>query len=92
MALRSSILFVLSALIIGVTMIWLWPSLTSDTTASVPGQYPITASRPQWPVSERVAYYRPGAAMGSDMVTFPGGSDAKGRCATSNTCAEFALY
>jgi hypothetical protein len=80
-------LFVSVILLVGILIVFLSGD-NYNNSQSTPGQYPINARRPQWPVTERVAYYRPGAAMGSDMVTFPGGADAKGRCATSNTCAE----
>jgi hypothetical protein len=85
---KASTVTTIAVLILGAILITHMYITNSSSSYSPPGQYPINATRPQWPVTERVAYYRPGAAMGSDMVSFPGGSDAKGRCATSNTCAE----
>jgi hypothetical protein len=86
---RSATLLIVGILLVGVVFFYVLPALpTIDGAPTAPGQYPINASRWSWPVTERVAYYRPGASMGSDMVSFPGGNDAKGRCATSPTCVE----
>lgn len=54
--------------------------------ASPPGQYPIGAPRFEWPVSEKVAPYRPGPVMGSDAALVAGGADTKAMCVAVPDC------
>lgn len=61
----------------------------SASEPSVPGQYPISVDRPEWPAKERRRPYRPTTGMGSDAVAASGSQPApKVVCALSDTCPE----
>ena len=62
---------------------------SSASEPSVPGQYHVSAARPEWPAKERRRPYRPTAGMGSDSVVASGVQPAlKVVCALSDTCPE----
>ena len=66
---RAVVLLVVTFLIVGAVAIALWPfTLPVPFEAAVPGQYNLRASRPTWPVTERIAHYAPGPGMGSNRV------------------------
>ena len=81
---RTAAWVIIAILLIGAAVLTFWPAAAG--TPSVPGQYPITASRFQWPVVERNAPYQPGPEMGSDAVQFRTTGAAKAVCATGNPC------
>ena len=61
---RSATLFVIAVLLIGAAVLMIWQPLRSVfVTGAVPGQYPIDAARPEWPVKEVTKAYRPGPEM-----------------------------
>lgn len=49
-------------------------------------RYPIDAPRFEWPVTIMSALYKPAKGMGTDAVTFGGGTDTKAMCATVPDC------
>lgn len=66
---RAPVIMILLFLIAGALVLTMWPHmLPQPFDPSPPGQFPLRAPRPQWPAIERVAPYRPGPAMGSNMV------------------------
>ena len=60
--------------------------LLGNGPVSPPGQYPIGAPRYEWPVSEKIAPYRPGSVMGSDAALVAGGTDTKAMCVSVPDC------
>jgi hypothetical protein len=82
---RREFLVVAAFLVIGAAVLTFWPR-RPDIDPSPPGQYPLHASRFEWPVLNRKKAYRPSASMGEETVTHSDGRDAKARCGIDNTC------
>jgi hypothetical protein len=80
---------ILGFLILGLLALTFWPIGAIPFDPSPPGQYPLGASRFEWPAKERNKAYQPSASMGSDAVSLGSGlENSKARCALSPTCAE----
>jgi len=83
---RPAVIAVLAFLALGLVVFLLWPYLTAIFQDPVPaGQYPLNEPRPEWPVTERVRPYSPGASMGCNKaiganVTGPKVDCMKGFC------------
>ena len=70
---RSATLFVIAVLLIGAAVLMLWQPLRSMfVSGAVPGQYPIDAARPEWPVKEVTKAYRPAPEMTTAAAPPPG--------------------
>ena len=85
---RTAHVIVASVILLGAVAIaiaaaggWIWSG-----PASPPGQYPIGAPRFEWPVSEKIAPYRPDRVMGSDAALVAGGMDTKAMCVSVPDC------
>lgn len=85
---RAAITTILGFILIGLLVLTFWPTgAATPFDPSPPGQYPLGASRPEWPATERVKAYTPTAAMGTNDVKFNSNGSAKVRCATATTCS-----
>ena len=81
--------FVILTLILGLAAIAVYMFASVSTTRqkpSPPGQYPLDAERPQWPVKEATKSYAPAKSMGSDVVVSTDVKPAKAVCADSDEC------
>lgn len=65
--------------------VWFWQ--TGAASPTPPGQYPLEAPRPEWPVSVVSRSFRPAEDMGSDDVSASSSTEPKFRCAVSDTCS-----
>lgn len=83
---RTAVWIIGGLLVLGAIVITLWPYSVLGGEPSVPGQYPVGSSRPEWPASEVTAAYRPTDTMGSDAYGPSGPQDIKMRCALVPTC------
>jgi hypothetical protein len=80
---------VILTLVLGVAAIAVYVLASISTNKeprSPPGQYPLDATRPQWPVKEATKAYAPSKSMGSDAVVSTEPKPAKAVCAESDEC------
>jgi hypothetical protein len=84
---RPAVWIVIGVLVLTVIGITLWPWVSGLWgPPSPPGQYPLNQPRWQWPMTPKVAPYRPGAGTGSDEISYSTDAQPKVRCADLKTC------
>jgi hypothetical protein len=82
---RSTYWLLVGALVAATVAVALWPSSMQRAAASVPGQYPIDARRPQWSATPSVGKYRPRVKGLQDAIAPTGFVDAKTSCGSVRT-------
>lgn len=84
---RPAVWIVAGLLVFVAIGITLWPWMRSIwMEPTPPGQYPLNQSRWQWPMTTKVAPYRPGTATGSDDISYSTDAQLKVRCADLKSC------